>query len=117
MKSIELMKTITELADDKKARNIKGHNLEGLTTIADYFVICEGGSFTQVKAIAEEVEEKLSEMGVEPYGKEGFSMAEWILMDYSDVVLHVFTPESREFFNIENLWSDAKVVEIDWIKI
>lgn len=112
MKSNELMKKIVEFADNKKAKNIKVLELKGLTTLTDYFVICEGGSSTQVKAIADEVEEKLSELGVEPYGKEGFSMADWILMDYSDVVLHVFTPDSREFFNIEHLWADAKEVDI-----
>ena len=112
MQSFELMKKAVEFADSKKAKDIKVLELAGLTTLADYFVICSGGSSTQVKAIADEVEEKLSELGVEPYGKEGFSMADWILMDYSDVVVHVFTPDSREFFNIEHLWADAKEVDI-----
>lgn len=112
MQSFELMKKAVEFADSKKAKDIKVLELAGLTTLADYFVICSGGSSTQVKAIADEVEEKLSEIGVEPYGKEGFSMADWILMDYSDVVVHVFTPDSREFFNIEHLWADAKEVDI-----
>ena len=112
MQSYELMKKTVQFADSKKARNIKVLELKGLTTLADYFVICEGGSSIQVKAIADEVEEKLAEIGVEPYGKEGFTMADWILMDYSDVVLHVFTPDSREFFNIEHLWADAKDIDI-----
>lgn len=112
MNSLDLMKKIVLFADSKKARDIKVLSLEGLTTIADYFVICSGGSSTQVKAISDEVEEKLKEIEITPYGKEGFSMADWILIDYSDVVLHVFTPESREFFNIEKLWADAKEVDI-----
>ncbi len=112
MNSLDLMKKIVLCADNKKARDIKVLSLEGLTTIADYFVICSGGSSTQVKAISDEVEEKLKEIEIMPYGKEGFSMADWILLDYSDVVLHVFTPESREFFNIEKLWADAKEVDI-----
>lgn len=113
----EKMINIVKFADSKKARDIVVLKLTDLTTIADYFVICNGGSSTQVKAIADEVEEKMSELGVEPYGKEGFSVADWILMDYSDVVLHVFTPESREFFNIENLWSDAERIDISHIVI
>ncbi len=112
MNSLDLMKKIVLCADNKKARDIKVLSLSGLTTIADYFVICSGGSSTQVKAISDEVEEKLKEIEILPYGKEGFSMADWILLDYSDVVLHVFTPESREFFNIEKLWADAKEVDI-----
>ena len=112
MNSLDLMKKIVLFADNKKARDIKVLALEGLTTIADYFVICSGGSSTQVKAISDEVEEKLKEIEILPFGKEGFSMADWILIDYSDVVLHVFTPESREFFNIEKLWADAKEVDI-----
>ncbi len=109
--SMELMKKTVQFADNKKARDITVLSLDGLTTIADYFVICSGGSSTQVKAIADEIEEKLSEQGIEPYGKEGFSNADWVLLDYSDVVVHIFTPDSREFFNIEKLWADAKRID------
>ena len=113
MNSYELMKKIALCADNKKAKDIKILSLEGLTTIADYFVICSGGSSTQVKAISDEVEEKLKEEDIMPYGKEGFSMADWVLLDYSDVVLHVFTPDSREFFNIEKLWQDATEIDVN----
>lgn len=105
------MKNAVQYADNKKARDIMVLSLDGLTTIADYFVVCSGGSSTQVKAIADEIEEKMSEQGAEPYGKEGFSNADWVLLDYSDVVVHIFTPESREFFNIEKLWADAKRID------
>ena len=115
MESKQLMENIVKYADDKKAQNITVLNISELTTLCDYFVICEGGSSTQVKAIADEVEEKLSEQGVQGHGIEGFSSADWILMDYSDVVLHVFTTQSREFFNIENLWSDGKPVDVNKI--
>ena len=80
--------------------------------MADYFVICQGGSNTQMKAIADEVEEKLSEKGVKPFGREGMNTAYWILMDYSDVIVHIFSSESRSFYSIENLWSDADVIDI-----
>ena len=113
MDARQLMENIVKSADDKKAQNITVLDIGELTTLCDYFVICEGGSSTQVKAIADEVEAKLSEQGVQVNGIEGFSSADWILMDYGDAVLHIFTPQSREFFNIENLWSDGKPVDIE----
>ena len=115
MNAKQLMENIVKYADDKKAQNITVLDIGSLTTLCDYFVICEGGSSTQVKAIADEVEEKLSEQGVQVNGIEGFSSADWILMDYGDAVLHVFTPQSREFFNIENLWSDGIPVDVNKI--
>ncbi len=112
MDARQLMENIVKYVDDKKAQNITVLDIGSLTTLCDYFIICEGGSSTQVKAIADEVEEKLSEQGVQVNGIEGFSSADWILMDYGDAVLHVFTPQSREFFNIENLWSDGIPVDV-----
>ena len=115
MESKQLMEQIVKFADDKKAKNITVLDISEFTTLTDYFVICEGGSSTQIKAIVDEVEEKLSEQGIKVRGIEVFSTADWILMDYNDVVLHVFTEQSREFFNIENLWSDAKQVDVNKI--
>ena len=112
MDSKQIMEIVVKAMDSKKAIDIKALDIGKITTMADYFVICQGGSTTQIKAIADEVEEKLSEAGVKPFGREGMNTAYWILMDYSDVVLHVFTPDSREFFNIEHLWADAKEVDI-----
>ena len=111
----QLMEHIVKFADDKKAKNITVLEIGELTTLTDYFVICEGGASTQVKAIADEIEEKLSDQGIFAHGIEGFSSADWILMDYGDVVAHVFTEQSREFFNIENLWSDANVIDVNEI--
>ncbi len=112
MNSKELMETVVKCMDSKKAIDIKVLDISKITTMADYFVICQGGSTTQMKAIADEVEEKLSEAGVKPFGREGMNTAYWILMDYSDVIVHIFSGESRSFYSIENLWSDAEIVDI-----
>ena len=112
MDSKKIMETVVKSMDSKKAVDIKVLDISSVTTMADYFVICQGGSNTQMKAIADEVEEKLSQMGVKPFGREGMSTAYWILMDYSDVIVHIFSSESRSFYSIENLWSDAEDVDI-----
>jgi len=115
MNSKELMEKVVKCMDSKKAIDIKVLDISKVTTMADYFVICQGGSSTQMKAIADEVEEKLSEAGVKPFGREGMNTAYWILMDYSDVIVHIFSSESRSFYSIENLWSDAETVDISGI--
>jgi len=98
--------------DSKKAVDIRVLDISTVTTMADYFVICQGNSPAQMKAISEEIEEKLSEEGVNPIGREGMSTSYWILMDYSDVIVHVFSNESKGFYSIENLWADASEVDI-----
>ncbi len=115
MNSKEIMETVVKCMDSKKAADIKVLDISKITTMADYFVICQGGSTTQMKAIADEVEEKLSDAGVKPFGTEGMNTAYWILMDYSDVIVHIFSGESRSFYSIENLWSDAEAVNISEI--
>ena len=115
MDSKQLMETVVKCMDSKKAIDIKALNVSKVTTMADYFVICQGNSTTQIKAIADEIDEKLSEQGVKPFGKEGVNTAYWILLDYSDVIVHIFSGESRDFYSIENLWSDAENVDISSI--
>lgn len=107
----ELMNLAVESADDKKALNIVTLNLKGISLIADYFVICHGNSETQVQAIATEIRKKAEERGVRVRGMEGMDTARWVLVDLGDVVAHVFHRDDREYYNIERLWSDAKVVE------
>ena len=113
MESKQLMETVVKCMDSKKAIDIKALDISKITTMADYFVICQGGSSTQIKAIADEIEEKLSEQGVKPFGREGLNTAYWILMDYSDVIVHIFNKESRDFYGIEHLWADAKVINTE----
>jgi ribosome-associated protein len=109
--SVEL---IVEAIQDVKGFNIKTLNLRKLDkAICSYFIVAEGNSNTQVKAISESIEKKLrEELNDRPWHVEGTDNSEWILMDYVDVVVHLFQPETRKFYDIDGLWSDAEVVEI-----
>ena len=108
----QLVKLTVEAAEDKKAGNIVALNLKEISLVADYFVICHGNSDTQVQAIATEIRKCAEEEGVRVRGIEGMDTARWVLIDLGDVVAHVFHREEREYYNIERLWSDAKVVEL-----
>ena len=110
--SEELVREIVKILDSKKAIDIAAIQIKDLTTIGDYFVVASGGSNTQVKALAEEVDEKLSALGVEPKRVEVYQTCLWILMDYYDVIVHIFNKETREFYGIERLWSDAPKMDI-----
>ncbi|WP_410767879.1 ribosome silencing factor [Fontibacillus sp. BL9] len=107
----ELLSIAVAAAEDKKAMNLVALDLKGISMIADYFVICHGNSDTQVQAIVTEVRKRAQEAGVQIRGIEGMNSARWVLMDLGDVVVHVFHRDEREYYNIERLWSDAKVVE------
>jgi ribosome-associated protein len=98
---------------DKKAKDILILDLNSLTTIAEYFVICSGESTTQVKAITELIKEKFNEAGIKPLGIEGLNYSHWILMDYGDVIIHIFEEETRTFYELEKLWIDAGRVQIE----
>ena len=102
---------ITGAADKRRAEEIVVLDMRGLTTICDYFVICSGRSRPHVDAIAEEVEEQMSALGIEPRHVEGIPDSSWVILDYLDVVLHIFEPDARRFYNLEGLWGDAARVE------
>lgn len=99
---------ITKACEDKKGIDVNVLNISNLTTIADYFVITSGNSSNQVMAIADEIEEKMSEAGFEKIGTEGYQSGRWILLDYGDILAHIFHKDEREFYNLERLWSDTK---------
>ena len=107
MDSLQLLKTAVKSADDKKAYNLKVLDIRELTTLADYFVICHGTSFPQMRAIFDEVEEKLKEQEVLLQNAGAEDSNQWMLMDYGDVIVHVMQQEIREFYAIERLWDDA----------
>lgn len=109
----EKAEKIAKLLDDKKASDIKILEIGKVSTIADYFVICTCTSDTQLRACVDEVEEKMREAGYEPAHIEGYRSGTWILMDYSDVVAHVFMEETRNFYDVERLWNDASEVELN----
>jgi ribosome-associated protein len=102
---------IVKACDDKKAFNIKTLNISKLTSIADYFIIASGNSTTQVAAISDEIEEKMSDNGFNVFHKEGYKSSRWILLDFGDIVVHVFHREDREFYNLERLWSDGEEID------
>ncbi|HZK27486.1 MAG TPA: ribosome silencing factor [Thermoclostridium sp.] len=109
----EIYDEIIKALGDKKARNIKVIDIQELTTIATHFFICSGTSTTHIKALADEVEFKLKEKGVFPLRHEGYNSARWILIDYGDIVIHIFHEEDREFYNLERLWQDGKAINIE----
>jgi len=81
-----------------------------VTPIADYFLICSGSTERQVKALVEEIRDRLKERGINPMGVEGSAVSGWVLMDYSDVIVHVFMPSVRQFYDLEGLWKNARTV-------
>ena len=97
-------------AEDKKAKDVLTLDIRKLSTIADFFVICSAANSVQAKAIADNIEEKMAEEQMVLLHKEGYTNANWILLDYSDVVVHIFQEEDRWFYNIEQLWGDAPAV-------
>ena len=108
----EMISIAVKALDGKQGKDIKALRSADQTTLADYFIICNGTSNTQVRALADAVEEAMSKAGEEPHHIEGHRGGQWTLMDYSSVVVHIFTEEGREFYGLERLWSDAAPVDI-----
>ena len=100
-----------EALDSKKAEDIKAIEIGGISVIADYFIIANGNSSAQVEAMVNEVEERLGRAGYEPKRIEGVRSSGWVLMDYGDIVVHVFSKEDRLFYDLERIWRDGKSVE------
>ena len=109
MTSKNLAKVLANAALSKKAYDITILDLRKLTTMTDYFVVCSVDSDTQARAVADEIKNESLEKGETSVRKEGYSEGRWILLDYMDVVVHVFHKEMREFYNLEKLWGDAKI--------
>lgn len=107
---VDLARRIVELAEDKKAADIVLLDLTGLTTVADCFVICSGGSERQLAAIADGIIEGLRAEGSRPIGREGIPASHWVLIDFGSVVVHVFTPPERDFYQLEKHWAAAKTI-------
>lgn len=107
METNEKTQFIKEVLENKKGIDVTALKLDALTSVADSFVIASGTSTLHVKALCDEVEEKLSEKGIDPLRIEGYSTAKWILLDYGDVIVHIFSEEARKFYSLEWLWADA----------
>lgn len=104
----ELLGKILKILDDKKAIEVKHMEIKDVTTIADYFVIASGTSSTHIKALADNLEYELKKDGIYPNKIEGYDTGTWILLDYADVVVHIFTEEERQKYKIEELWENMK---------
>ena len=107
---LEIARRIVDAAEDKKAADIVLLDVSALTSMADYFVVCSGGSERQLGAIADGVSEKLRDEGVRPIGREGGPGSHWTLLDFGSVIVHVFAPPERDYYQLERLWSKAKTI-------
>lgn len=111
MTSKELVENLVKVLDNKKAEDIAALETTALTVVSDYFVIATGNSSTHVKSLADDVEYELQKLGVEPDHIEGRATG-WILLDYGSVLVHIFTRDNRDYYNLEHLWADAKKIDI-----
>ena len=109
----EMLRTIIKTLDNKKAESIKAIKITDLTILADYFVIANGTSTTHTKTLAEEVEYQRSQNGVEPNRTEGYNGSSWVILDYGDIVVHVFYKETRDYYQLERLWADGEKIDIE----
>ncbi len=101
-----------QFALEKKAEDVKVFDLRKLTSITDYFVICTGSTDTQVRAIADHIAEQFAEEGMKPWHIEGRERSHWVLLDFVNFVVHVFDPQTREYYGLERLWGDAEFQEV-----
>lgn len=108
----KMAKTAYNALDEKKGEDIKIIDISGISVIADYFIIANGNSITQVQALVDNVEEKMGQSGFIMKRKEGNKSSTWVLLDFGDVVVHVFDNEDRLFYDLERIWSDGKTVEV-----
>ena len=107
----EMLSIACKAIDDKKALDIKVIDIREVSVIADYFVITSGSNLNQVQAIVDNVEEQLGRAGFEPKQVEGTRSSNWILMDYGDIIIHVFEEENRLFYDLERIWRDGKELD------
>ncbi|GMT48359.1 MAG: ribosomal silencing factor RsfS [bacterium] len=113
LKSIEKARLAVRAALDKKAKNVLILELKDLSVMSDYFVICSGESTTHVRSIVDNIEKEFRLKKIKPSGIEGHKLNQWVLMDYSDVIVHVFEEETRAFYELEKLWLDAPRIDIE----
>ena len=109
---MDIIKLAAEAANDKKARDLVALDISAIASFADQFLICTGDSSRQIQAISDEIEMRLKASGVRPYQIEGRQNAEWVVMDYSDLVVHIFSKTARAYYDLERLWRDAVQIEL-----
>lgn len=111
--SRKMAKIAYDALDEKKAEDIKVIDITGVTVMADYFIIAHGNSDSQVRALVDNVQEKLYKAGYEMKQLEGYRQGSWILMDFNDVIIHIFDKENRLFYDLERIWRDGKQISVD----
>ena len=111
--SLNMVKIAYDALDDKLAEDIKIIDIRSISVLADYFIIADGSNRNQVQAMADSAEEALGKAGYDAKQIEGYQSANWILMDYKDIIVHVFSKEDRAFYDLERIWRDGKVLEMD----
>ncbi len=113
----DALKIAVNAADDKKAHDLVALDISRIASFANYFLICTGDSSRQMQAIADEVEKRLKAFGIRPSHVEGYQNSEWILLDYADLVIHIFSKNARIYYDLERLWRDGKKLDTEqWIE-
>ena len=113
MTSKEMAKVVIAALEDKKGKDIKVIDISNVSVVADYFIIASGTNRNQVQALSNNAEEKLQENKIHPRQIEGYQTASWILMDFNDVIVHIFNDEDRVVYSVEKIWLDGKVIDKD----
>jgi len=116
MESKDMAQIVVTALEDKKANDLKVIDISELSVIADYFIIASGENRNQIQTLADHVKKTLEKEGCYPKQIEGYQTANWILMDYSDIIIHIFSEEDRLFYDLERIWRDGKIMEIDELK-
>lgn len=112
MNTLSTITHITDYIKDKKGTDITIIDIRGLSSLTDYFILCTSDSDPKTRAIANHLKKELSRKKIKPIHTEGFDHLDWVLMDYSDIVIHIFKKEIRDFYKIEKLWADAKIKKV-----
>lgn len=109
---IEIAKLAAQALDSKKGKDIQGIKVLDITVVTDYFVIAGATSTTQTKALAAEVEFQLAQKGIKPFRTEGYTNADWVVLDYGSVIVHVFNGENRNFYSLDRVWADGEKIDL-----
>ena len=116
VRSTELARLAISALEDKKAEDVRVIDIEEVSVLADYFIIATGNNRTQVQAMADEVEMRLGKAGAAPRQIEGYQAANWILLDFGDVIIHLFDAQNRLFYDLERIWRDGKNISVEEFK-